>query len=377
MVLDDAIDSPNGVQQSVRTLTGWLEREGHEVRYFAGSAADGECDGRPVYGLARTVSVPFNGNRVDTPVVPRRLSAQGADWLKRCNVMHIQAPFGPMVGGRLLRGCSESVGVVASFHMAPLHPGVTIGARMLSRGLRREVMRVDRVTCDSPASESFMRQVWRRRGVLVPNPIDLEGWSQSSAKECESRTERENVRVAFLGRLVARKGCADLIQSVHRLPRALRDRCEVHIGGVGPEERRLRQLADDLGLERVVTFAGFIPEEEKAAFLASNNLLVLPAHGGESFGMSVVEGVAAGVPVLAYDNPGYGYVLRNATEGLTEAGDVVALSRALGRLVASERSRGDLLASERAAVREYDIGVVGARYLEEYSAARTSRSSSG
>jgi glycosyltransferase involved in cell wall biosynthesis len=175
-------------------------------------------------------------------------------------------------------------------------PLSTLG-RVLEGPVSRRVYSGRPIVSVSPGTRAEVRRRLRLNGpiYIVPNgcqkagshPLRERSWSPS---------------VIYVGRLVAHKRLAILLQATA----ALRDRwsgLEVQVVGTGPDRGQLEQLSKRIGLERVVTFVGRVPDEERARLLARSWLLVTPS-ATEGWGLTVIEANAVGRPALAFRVPG-------------------------------------------------------------------------
>jgi phosphatidylinositol alpha-mannosyltransferase len=142
---------------------------------------------------------------------------------------------------------------------------------------------------------------------------------------------------------------------------------QVVLGGTGPLRDQLVAYVAANGLADRVEMLGYVTEEDKAALLAGADVVALPSTGGESFGISVVEALAAsrGV-VVAGDNPGYRTVMDGLEDQLVDATDTPAFAALLARHVddAEGRARASARQVEQAA--RFDVDVIGAQVLEVY-----------
>ncbi|MFV0287035.1 MAG: glycosyltransferase family 4 protein, partial [Demequina sp.] len=173
--------------------------------------------------------------------------------------------------------------------------------------------------------------------------------------------------VAFLGRLVERKGAVELIAALAALDPVVLARIEVRIGGKGPLIGSLTEAVARHGLGDTVTFAGFVAEEDKAGFYADADIAVFPATGGESFGIVLVEAMASGAGVvLAGANPGYLSVIGDQPQVSVDARNVRAFAEALTLLIQSPGLRADLHAEQAQRVQRFDVETVGAQMLDLY-----------
>jgi colanic acid/amylovoran biosynthesis glycosyltransferase len=139
----------------------------------------------------------------------------------------------------------------------------------------------------------------------------------------------------FVGRLVEKKGCADLLKAVASLPEEIR-RTEVRIVGDGPLKMDLERLADDLQLR--VRFLGIQPPELVLKEMRRARVLCMPSRrapngDAEGFGMVLLEAGACGLPVVAYRSGGIPEgIIDEVTGVLVPEGDVCAFASALHRL---------------------------------------------
>ena len=197
-------------------------------------------------------------------------------------------------------------------------------------------------TAVSVPARDFVAQVLPGPYDLIPNAIDTSLYEAG---------ERGGGRIAFVGRAEPRKGLPVLLEALERLP------AEATVDLVGVE--------GDFGPR--VRAHGRATGEELRAVLAGADVFCAPALGGESFGVVLVEAMAAGLPVVASDLPGYASVLPPAAGRLVPPGDAGALSSALGDL------RARLGGAGRREAARYDWDAVVGRVLDVYDRVRTGR----
>jgi len=179
-------------------------------------------------------------------------------------------------------------------------------------------------------------------------------------------------RILFLGRLVERKGARYLLEAVAYL----RDHqlfdgpFDVVVGGKGELSEQLQHFVREHGLKDIVTFPGFIPETDKALLLATADIAVFPSVSGESFGISLLEAMAAapGV-VLAGNNPGYASVMHGLPDRLVEPLDTRAFAQELAKWLGSAKKRTSAAIEQQKYVRQYDIAIVGTQIEKVYELA--------
>lgn len=238
--------------------------------------------------------------------------------------------------------------------------------RMLALGVDvpRVIRDASRVVCVSPGIE---REI--RTGVgedlanlcVIPNPVDTGAYNPAKRR---ARTEGK-LRLLFVGHLIPRKGVHVLLAALHRLVTAGMD-AQLTVIGTGAERSRLRRQAASLGVAPRVRFAGALPHEETAAYYDDCDVVVLPSFA-ESFGVVVIEALAAGKPVVATRCGGPEHIIDESTGVIVEPGDSEALADAIRRVDAQyERFEPSRLAEFVA--HRYSLesvgGQIGAVYAE-------------
>jgi len=355
LVIDDGLDAPDGVQQYVLTLARHLAGRGHRVHLIASTTTRQDLENLHVLG--RNLRVRFNGNVLSTPLPARAADVDRLLAEVPFDVLHVQLPHSPILAGRLVRRAPAGVAVVGTFHIFPETRLVAAGTRALGLVERGTLRRFDEVVAVSAPAAAFARRAFGVDAKNVGVPIDLDRFVAPPA-----HGHRDGpLRVVFLGRLVARKGPRELVDAAayvadHRL--TARD-WTLTLAGTGPLRDELRRRIEDAHLEGRVDLPGFVAEDAKAALLGGADLVVLPSTGGESFGVSVIEAMAAGGgPVIAGDNPGYCSTLAGLEEQLVDPRDRVEFGRALARWIVDDEARTAATARQRAAVRRFDATTV-------------------
>lgn len=370
LVLDDSLDSTDGVQQYVLSLGSWLTRRGHEVHYLVGETRRNDIPN--IHSLSRNMAVRFNGNRLSLPLPPRRSGLRKLMRELDLDVLHVQVPYSPFLGRRLIKESSRRTAVIGTFHILPYSAVAVAGNRLLGLWLRRSLRRFDAIVSVSSAARAFARSVYGIESEVVPNMIDYERF-RSARPVAAFRSKVPTI--LFLGRLVPRKGCRQLLQAVARLhARRGTPEFRVVVCGKGPLGLELKDFADQNGLSEIVQFTGYVAEADKPARYASADIAVFPSSGGESFGIVLLEAMASGrAAVLAGDNPGYASVLEPMPELLFPALDSEALSDMLLHLLKDAAERKRLARWGAGYAAGFDTAEVGGRLLAQYRQALQAR----
>ncbi len=315
-LLDDTLDKPDGVQQCVITIGEYMRSLGHEVHYIV--AQTERTDLKNVHSLSKFVSLKFNGNSVRTPLPVSKKSIKSLLGKLDIDVLHVQMPFSPYFAGRVIKSCGDNVRVVGTWHTFPTGGIQQLSHKPLYWLIRRALKRVEVTIGVSQPTSEFADNVYKTQSITIPNAVDILRFAEAK------KSANTKKRIVFLGRFDERKGPIHLIRALGALKRldVLPSDVEVIMGGKGPDLLKCIELSDRLGLSEIVTFPGFIDENDKPSLLASADICVFPSTGGEAFGISLVEAMASGNSiVLGGDNAGYRSILGEKPELIFEPTD--------------------------------------------------------
>lgn len=326
---------PGGVTRHIEALAERFFAEGHEVRVLApydpddrvsaalhrGAAPQRRVLPDYVIPLGRTLGFPANGavsnlsaRAAGLSQMRRELRAGGYD------VVHLHEPVAPVLSWD---GCvSTRVPLVGTFHCYSTSRVTNNVANLL--GARRLFNHLHVRIAVSEAAAWTARRFFGGRYRIIPNGVAL---PEGGAPAPRVTGAGGPLRLAFVGQAVERKGLPVLLRAFE----ALRDHdVPVELTVVGANRDEVApMLLDDRG----VTVLGRVCDAEKQRVLESADLLCAPSLGGESFGMVLTEGFAAGTPVVASDIAGYRDVVRDGLDGLlVPRGDATALAEALHEL---------------------------------------------
>jgi phosphatidylinositol alpha-mannosyltransferase len=342
---------PGGVQGQVLGLARSLRGMGHEVRVL------GPCDGPPpdagVTPLG--VSLPVGANGSIAPIAPdvsaqlrtlRALRDEGFD------VVHLHEPLipGPTQTAIFLK----SAPLVGTFHAA----GTSAGYRYLAPITRWGARRLDVRCAVSEDARDMAVAALGGEYEVVFNGVETEAFTKATPAATDGPT------ILFVGRHEQRKGLSVLLDAMAGLPPTTR----LWVAGEGPETDELR--ARHAGDPRVA-WLGRISDEDKAARLRAADVFCAPSLHGESFGVVLLEAMAAETAVVASRLSGYANVARDGEDAvLVPPGDAHALAAALGDLLADARRRSELTASGERRAASFSMDRLAERYLDIYDRAR-------
>ena len=353
-------DVPGGVGFHIRDLALKLRSRGHDVRVLTPSTSDDLPEW--ITSAGSSVSIPFNGSVANISIKPKAL-ARTRRWLadNDFDVVHVHEPVVPSVS--MAAAMLSSAPLVGTFHAA-------LG-RSVSRAIASAPMRLymERIGVRIAVSEEARRTLIEHHGgdaVIIPNGVETASFRTAQPLDQWVATDERPV-IVFLGRLdEPRKGLGIFAGVIERVLEAIPGARFLIAGrGDAPDIRAAVARFGDS-----VSFLGGISDEEKESLLAGASIYVAPQTGGESFGIVLVEAMAARTTVVASDIPAFRAVLEDGRAGaLFEAGSSDSLASALVELL-GDRERLDALADagQRASA-QYDWEVVADKVFEVYKLA--------
>ncbi len=337
LVCPYSLSRPGGVQGQVVGLARALEARGHRVTVFAPLDHAGDApSGIDLQATGRSTSLPANGSVAPVTLsvgavvrAVRDLRSRGFD------VVHVHEPFTPGVPFGLLVGRGLPP-IVATFHRSGRSPFYDALKPLTRRLAGRFAVRC----AVSPAAQATAEDALGGRYEVGFNGVEVERFGGAVPWPTSGPT------VLFLGRHEERKGLGVLLSAFERLrpgadgapPGGGGRAPTLWVGGDGPQTATLRAAHPDAVDLR---WLGVLTEEEKVRRLAGADVLCAPSLGGESFGMVLLEAMAARTAVVASDIDGY----REAAGGharLVPPGDARALAHGLADCLSGSPAVGQI-----------------------------------
>jgi glycosyltransferase involved in cell wall biosynthesis len=223
------------------------------------------------------------------------------------------------------------------------------------------------VTVSSAVREKLVRffKVDPERIAVIPNGVDNEAIRRASKKR--PKADRKGpFRLCYVGRLVRYKNVDHAILALKHL-NSEGYSVTLDVIGMGEEMQRLRELSRRLGVDRIVNFHGFIQEKSSVyEFMSEADLFVNPSVI-EGFGITLIESMAAGTPVVAYDLPAYHDFIENGYNGLlVEPNSVQELSNTMKMVLDDSTLASKLVDNGVKVAQKYDIDEVVGRLRDVY-----------
>lgn len=363
-------DHPGGVTSHVAHLAAALRSCGHDARVLA-PASGGSAAREGVVGLTTSVvTISSGGARARVSFDPR-IVGRARRLLKdeRFDVVHLHNPLAPLVSLSFLaqRAAAPQTAFVATFHEFRDTPNPLIEAGRPV--FRRLIARLDRRIAVSSAALAFNQAAFPGEFSVVPNGVDVARFS-AAGREPGGGAAGRPPTVLFVGRLEPRKGLPHLLEAFVDVRRAVPD---ARLLVVGPFDMRgcaaLLERSGAAGLPGI-ELVGHVSDDELPSYYGRADVFCAPSIDFESFGIVLLEAMAAGAAIVASDIPGYRTVVRDGQDALlVEPGRPARLAEAIVALLGNPARREALRAAGRMTAQSYDWSVVTGQVLEQYRAA--------
>lgn len=356
MVCPYSFDVHGGVQAHVLQLAEVFTARGHQVSVLAPSSPHVKLPDYVVSG-GKAVPIPYNGSvaRLRFGPATHRMVKK---WIANgdFDVLHLHEPNAPSLSVLALMIAEGPI--VATFH--------TSTTKSLALSFFQGILRPWNEKIVGRIAVSDLARRWQMEAlgsdaVEIPNGVDVNSFASAPTLPGYPRPGKT---VLFLGRFdEPRKGMAVLLGALPALVERFGD-IEMLIVGRGDEDE-LRAEAGDLAGH--LRFLGQVSDAEKASALRSAEVYCAPNTGGESFGIVLVEAMAAGTPVVASNLDAFRRVLRDGEAGrLVPVEDSAALAEGLIAVLGDDTLRGKYVQAATAAVGRYDWSVVADEIMRVY-----------
>lgn len=348
MICPYSLTVPGGVQDQVLGLARALRSQSIDVRVLA------PCDGPPpdtgITPLGASLPTAANGSVAPiAPDLPAQLRLIKALWNEEFDVVHLHEPLAPGIG--ITTVLMQPAPMVGTFHAA----GRSSAYRWVNRGCRSLRRRLA-VACAVSAEAEALASTWLGGSYeRVFNGVDVARFAGATPAP-----PTDAPVVLFVGRHEERKGLHVLLSAAQQLPANVR----IWVGSDGEQTAALK---NEFAHDRRIEWLGRISDEEKAARLRAASVFCAPSLGGESFGVVLLEAMAAGTPIVASDITGYSLVARGGSDAtLVASNDVDDLARGLRQALAGGSQIEAQVDRGRERAEQFSMQQLAERYIALY-----------
>ncbi|MDZ4231982.1 MAG: glycosyltransferase family 4 protein [Candidatus Pacearchaeota archaeon] len=355
-----SFQSPGGVKNHTLGLAQEFRRRGIETKVIAPRRSRSENYGKNVILLGTSFPMPFNDSQGDlvvnfNPFAVRKVLSQ-----EHFDVLHLHNFSLPSAFEILAmsKACN-----VLTFH-AHLDKSEILRRFPAFLTMFKKVAgwRIDGVIGVSPLVMDIFES-YKGLKTVIPNGVDLAKF-QAGAPVQKYRDGKINI--LFVGRIEKRKGLIYLLRAFEALTKR-HENLRLLVVGKGELKKQCEDFVKTHGLKEV-HFLGEVPDEKLVSWYKTADIFCSPAPHGESFGIVLLEAMAAGLPVVGFANPGYLEFLKGTRVEpfLVPPGNVKALVSALEKLIDEEQLRKELGQWGREKAQEYSWEKVADRILAFY-----------
>ena len=350
---------PGAVADHVRHLAAHLTGRGHDVRVIAPCSDPAGVSDERFVPMGRPVPIPSGGSvaRVSLSVwlAPKTRSLLRDEAF---NVVHLHEPFSGVLPLTVLE-MSETANV-ATFHS---YQGTRLWTRATVSLAKRYFNRLQGCIAVSEPARDFISSHFPGGYEIIPNGIQVATYSNGALPYAHLRDGMVNI--LFVGRLERRKGLKYLLGAFARLKWSWPN-IRLLVVGPGNLDDDSARMIGERNIQDVL-FTGAVSEEEKVRYYKTADIFCTPATGRESFGVVLLEAMAAGKPIVATEIEGYSSVITHGKEALlvppkSEEG----LADAIAALLKDPGLAGRLADNGRARAHEFNWDTVAGRVEDFY-----------
>jgi 1,2-diacylglycerol 3-alpha-glucosyltransferase len=338
---DTFLPQRNGVVTSLLNSGQELVKRGHEVFVFCPETNVKEYGGMVVHSYPSVSFKPYPEFKIAVP--------RGSGRLPKLDIVHTHSPFSLGVFG-LRAAKKQGVPRVSTFHT--ILPEYVRYLSRLGKGILERITwwycwryynRCHKIIAPSNALKRILLQHGIKKPIaVVPTGINLDFFKPIEKKKAREKLGIGDERVFLtLGRLGFEKNIDGVLHAFKDVD------AKLIIAGRGPAEQKLKNLRRKLGLQKKISFKGYVPEKLKPIYYSAADAFVITSTS-ETQAIVVVEAMACGTPVIGANSLAIPEIVRDGRNGhLFEPGDIKELSQLLQNFEPSEKMKNAAVKSAK------------------------------
>jgi len=354
-----------GVVNHITNLYQQLTRMGHKVKVIGPASKTITTVGNDFIRIGKPRPIPASESIARVPIsinlggdIKRVLD------LEKFDIVHLHEPFVPMLCSAVLRFSDTAVNI-GTFHAADGRPGYNFAwpwGRFILHWRRRKLH--GRIAVSRPAMRYASKYV-PGEYTIIPNGTDLKHFHPNVTpieKFCDGKQN-----IVFWSRLEPRKGVDYLLPAFQEVKKYIPN-SRLIIGGAGTRLRGgYERWVERHGLNNDVLFLGYSDYADLPRYLKTADVFCLPATGRESFGISLIEAMAVGRPIVATNIEGYASVVTHGEQGLlVPPRNSHALAEALVALLNNQALRRQMGEKGILSAQEYSWDIIANKVVDYY-----------
>lgn len=354
-----------GVQECVLALKAEYQKKGHEAYIITPRPKGVETesvDGILLVGESRDFNAPFQATTTQVSVTFDNAAIDALLQEHQFDILHFHEPWVPIVSRQILTR-SNTVNV-ATFHAKLPDTMMSKTIEKVITPYTRSILKyIDSYTAVSDAAAEYIKTLTDEDINLIPNGIDIDKFRKAND------TPRKRQTILYIGRLEKRKGVIYLLKAFKEL-QMISPEAHLIIAGDGPDRQKLENYVELNDIDNV-EFLGFVDESTKIRLLHEATIYCSPAIYGESFGIVLLEAMAAGAVTVAGNNPGYASVMKDTgAVSIANVKDTSEFARRLQLLMVDTELRKLWISWADDYVTQFNYERIAEMYLKVYRAAK-------
>ncbi len=357
-----AWDDPGGVQVHIKDLATWLISNGHQVLVLAPGRKNARREPW-VQIVGRPTKVKYKGTVASissTSLNPVRQAIKEF----QPDVIHAHEPFQPSTAMFAVLGAGK-VPVVATFHAYAEDSKLIQRSAPLVRIIWNKIHLPVAV---SLAAAAYVADPMKEKIRIIPNGVDVDSFINAKPRP----NLPDSKKLLWVNRLDKQKGFADAVEAFARLADQFDDLLFV-VAGDGEDRDLIKDLKPEV--QKRVVMLGSVPHHKLPAVYVSCDIFISPAIGQESFGIVLIEAMAAGLPVVTTNIAGYKEVMDNKCGYMVNPSDPQSLAFSVANILNNPESAQMMSEAGCLHARQYSWDNVGRQLLRCYNEAILSRQS--
>jgi len=355
---------PGGVTEHISALDHHFRALGHDTRIIAASTTDEDVLDEHVIKVSGAVSpISFSGSKARVtlaPAVYRRVK----QILKQehFDIVHVHEPTVPILSLVVLRH-SHALNV-GTFHA---YRESNVLYEYMRPLVQRVINRLNGRIFVSDVVREYINRYFPGEFTIIPNGIDCARFAAPNLAPIE-RFNDGRPNILFVGRMEKRKGFRHLIRAFQSIKQTVPDARLIVCGAFNDNEKAPFIRYARATRLRSVHFVGYVAPEDLPRYYRTATLFCAPSTGFESFGIILLEAMAAGTPIVASDIAGYRQVVETGCDGLlVPPEDEPALARGIIDLLRNPQRRAEMSECGKRKAAQFDWSIIAHRVLDYYS----------
>ena len=355
---------PGGVVNHISCLEQQFTRLGHDVKIIAPASKAVYTLGDRFIRIGTPRPIPVSGS-IARITVSVRLESQIKEVFERekFDICHLHEPLMPTLCTTVLR--LKYTPMVGTFHASGGKPWYTMFSPVMKWYLNRWFRKLDGRIAVSKIALNYVNTFFPSEYTIIPNGIDTHHFNSHASPIDKFKDGKLNL--LFVGRFEKRKGFDYLLKAYRLVKQEVPDCRLIAVGpGVRLRNKYEKQISKN-GLKDVI-FTGYAPYSDLPRYYMTADIVCFPATGRESFGIVLLEAMAAGKPIVASAIDGYASVLTDGVDGIAvPPRDSEKLAEAILKLGTDEQLRQQMGSSGKPKAMQYDWSLLANRMLDFYA----------